>query len=112
MYEGVAAAEEVELVVVEDATLEVEVLDADEVVEDEDVEDEATDEEDELELELELLAIEAGADTAENNVILFGPPLEISFEQKKNKIQELTKPECCLRNISCYIQSLEQTFHR
>jgi hypothetical protein len=70
VYEGVAAAEEVELVVVEDATLEVEVLDADEVVEDEDDEDEATDEDDELELELELLAIEAGADTAWNKVIL------------------------------------------
>jgi hypothetical protein len=70
VYEGVAAAEEVELVVVEDATLEVEVLDADEVVEDEDVEDEATDVDDEVELELELPATEAGADTAENRVIL------------------------------------------
>lgn len=70
VYEGVAAAEEVELVVVEDATLEVEVLDADEVVEDDDDEDEAIDEDDELELELELLAIEAGADTAWNKVIL------------------------------------------
>jgi hypothetical protein len=79
VYEGVAAAEEVELVVEEDATLEVEVLDADEVVEDEDdedeatdvdVEDEATDVDDEVELELELPATEAGADTAENRVIL------------------------------------------
>ena len=70
MYEGVAAAEEVELVVVEDATLEVEVVDAEELVEDEDDEDEATDEDDELELELELLELEAGADTAWNRVIL------------------------------------------
>jgi hypothetical protein len=67
VYEGVAAAVEVEVVVVEEgATLEVEVVDADEAVEEEDAEDEATDEDDEL----ELLEFEAGAETAWNKVIL------------------------------------------
>jgi hypothetical protein len=82
VYEGVAAAEEVEVVVVVGATLEVEVVDAEELVEDEDEDDEEEDvedevaeedeatEDDELELVLELLAMEAGADKAENRVIL------------------------------------------
>jgi hypothetical protein len=64
VYEGVAAAVEVEVVVVEEGTtLEVEVVDA---VEEEDAEDEATDEDDEL----ELLGLEAGAERAWNRVIL------------------------------------------
>ena len=64
----------------EGVTLEVEVVDAEEVVDDEDDEEEdeedeeleveATDEDDEVELELELLATEAGADTAWNRVNL------------------------------------------
>ena len=89
---------EVEVVEVEEGvTLDVEVVDAEEVVdeevdeeedeEDEELEVEAADEDDEveLELELELLAIEAGADTAWNKVILLGPPLKISFELKKRE---------------------------